>query len=108
MRRHREALALIFGLMLLESYASQSRIQAAHREGPFVLDELLVAPAEGVSDAELERLYGDYGGTLKGIIPGIGVHLIRVPPATLETVEAAIRASPKVKYVERNFLGTAQ
>jgi hypothetical protein len=37
--------------------------------------------------------------------PEASLHLIRVPPATLESVEAAIRASPKVKFVEKHFLG---
>ena len=69
-------------------------------------DELLVAPREGLAQAEAEALYRQHGASLLEVLPGIGVHRIRMAPQALEAVERALRQHPQFEFVERNGILT--
>ena len=81
------------------SFGQNSLLPGAH-----VPDELLVAPHNEVSDAELEGIYKGHGGKLIKKITKIRTHVIKVPAQALDAVESALSKNPKVKYVEKNFL----
>jgi subtilase family protein/Big-like domain-containing protein/fervidolysin-like protein len=97
------ALALIVGSLSVVPGVALAVPPSA--PGMHVPGELLVAPQDGVSDQELLQVHRGLGATLVTIIPGIRVHHIRVAPQGLDGVEAALQHHPKVKFVERNFLG---
>lgn len=101
--RHVIAVAFLFSAALDITMSSQASAQLqslAHSRG-----ELLVAPAEGVSRAELKVLYEGHGAKLKRVIDRLDVHHISVPEQAIDAVERALSRNPKIKYVERNALG---
>jgi subtilisin family serine protease len=91
----------LFGLPTVAPAAAQPATSPAD----YVPDELLVAPGNGVSSQELSQAYGSLSGTLIGVIPGINVHRVHVAPSARDAVEAALRRHPKIRFVEKNFLG---
>lgn len=102
------------GATLVAALGILAWLVAAHGERPdrrddsHAADELLVAPADGVAEADLQLEYGKHGGRKKKALRRLRVHRISVPAGALEAVEAALRESPKVKYVERNFEATLE
>jgi subtilisin family serine protease len=63
---------------------------------------LLVQPKAGVTASDLRALFGRHRlGRLKRI-RHINVHVLRVAPNELAAAEAALRADPRVQFVERD------
>lgn len=93
---------LIVGVLL-----SSPQFSAA-QNSPHVPGELLIAPKAGVSEADLENQYKAHGGQKIKTLSQIKVHHIKVPAQALEAIEAALRKNPKVEYVEKNFIASAE
>src|SRR6185503_5671617 len=70
--------------------------------------ELLIRPKAQVSDTQLETVYKSHGGQKIKAIESLNVHHIKVPEKALETIEAALRKNPNIKFVEKTLIGQAE
>ena len=69
----------------------------------YVADEILVRFRPGVADHEVQRAHGQVGGRVAGVIPRIGVHVVKLPAgADPERALASYRTFPGVQWAERN------
>lgn len=65
----------------------------------YVADEILAQVRSGVSADDVAR---SVGARVSPRIPGIDVHVLRVPADALERVLAMLEQNPLVEYAERN------
>lgn len=72
--------------------------------GPFVPDEILVEFAPG---ADVGRIAGGVGATVRGVIRELNVHILGVAPQAAEAAIVALSRSPQVVFAERNGIATA-
>lgn len=77
---------------------------ATHLSGDFVPDELLVKFASGVAPEPVARAVG---ARIIDRISALGVHVLKVPPGTLEATLLALSRNPLVEYAEVNGIATA-
>lgn len=100
-----ERLSLTIALLLPAAnvLAQQSSPPANSR----IAGELLIAPKQGVSEEDLERLYKGEGGKKIRVLSRIKVHRIQVSERALDAVEAVLRKNPNIEFVERNFVAGA-
>jgi len=73
--------------------------------GEHVPGELLIIPAYGVSDAELGEILRGHKGKLIKTLDKTKARRFKVPSNNLEAVESALKSDPKIKAVEKNFIG---
>ena len=94
--------ALLLGGIL--SRPTLSFAQTSIPDGSYVAGELLIAPKPGVSDSTLESLYKSHGGQKIKTLSQINVHHVKVPAQSLDAIESALRGSPRVQFVEKNYV----
>lgn len=61
---------------------------------------ILVQPAQGVSDDDLDQILSSHGGRSHSKIAPIRVHVVRVPDGAEEKIAAALAHNPKIKFAE--------
>ena len=82
--------------------APKSPGPAAHPP-PFAPDRVLVKFLPGTAAAETGKAHRHSGGKLLKIIPGIGVHVVKVPQGTVHRKIALYTANPNVVYAEPDY-----
>jgi hypothetical protein len=65
----------------------------------YVPGELLVRFRAGTSTAEIEAAADRAGGTVVGPLPGLGLYVIKVPPARTDEALASLRSEASVESV---------
>ncbi|MGH7845022.1 MAG: S8 family serine peptidase, partial [Candidatus Binatia bacterium] len=95
-------LAFVFSGFLVAPGISSG--QSTLPDGAYMPGELLLTPADGVAEKDLERIYKKVGGKLAKKLSKIKAHRINVPEDSLDAIEAALKKNPKIKHVEKNFV----
>lgn len=100
--RRAGAIPLAFILLFLSFSATGSSApsRAPDARGEFVPDEVLVAFRRGADPGFLARAVG---GRVQAELQGLGVHVLKVPPNTVESVIAALSHNPQVEFAEPNI-----
>ena len=91
------AASLVSALLLAASAAAQS-------PPSWVADELLVRLRAGASSRVADAAFRAAGAQKLGEIEPLRVQRLRVPPAALDAVAAALARRPEVEFVEKNRL----
>ncbi|HKY08080.1 MAG TPA: Ig-like domain-containing protein [Candidatus Binatia bacterium] len=94
--------------MALIAPARSALAQSQFPPGSYVAGELLIGLKDGVSDDEVENDYKGHGGKKLNKHSQIKAHHIKVPEQALEAIEAKLRKNPKIAYVEKNYIATAE
>jgi thermitase len=103
-------------VLLSWSYADHSEFEAIQKANieeiqkdltssnpsDYVPDELLVQLRPGVSENRAQQIYQDQGAAVIDRLPQIRTHLVRIPAAALEKVQAALAHRPEFQFVEKN------
>lgn len=79
--------------------APSQRAPQADR-GKFVHDEVLVAFRGGANPAVFARAFG---GRVEAELPGLGVHVLKVPSGAVESIISALSRNPLVEFAEPNL-----
>ncbi len=77
----------------------QSRSLPPSARGDHVSDEVLVAFREDVNPTVVARAVG---ARVSGVLPGLGVHILKVPAGSVEGTVRALTHNPMVEYAEPN------
>lgn len=86
---------------------AQSRKQRIRDQVPrYAPDRLLVRFRPGTAASETGKAHRQAGGRKLQEIPGIGVHVVKVPAGSVQQKIARYRANPKVAYAEPDFYRT--
>src|SRR2546422_10136417 len=76
-----------------------SRLLPPSGRGDHVSDEVLVAFREDVNPTIVARAVG---ARVSGVLPGLGVHVLKVPAGSVEGTVRALTHNPMVEYAEPN------
>lgn len=104
--RHVAFLAPLAGaFLLLTAPAAESAGLPQGVEPPprFAPDRVLVAFQPGTPGAEIAQAHAAAGARLLKRFDAIGVHLLAVPPGTVEGTVAVYQRNPNVRYAEPNY-----
>src|SRR6185312_10881543 len=102
--KHKNLLAKIATLSLL-GLVLMSPVAWAQGQGgnglPHVPGRILVKFKDGVSDGQAHGLLAGRGALSTDLIPGIGVHIVQLPPNANEQAEAnAFKGLAEVEFAE--------
>lgn len=92
----------VFRNLFVIAFLSINMIAFTNMSQPvsFGKGHILVQPAEGVTDDELNQIVAAHGGKSHSKIQSIKVHKIKVPEGTEEKIAAALSHNPKIKFAE--------
>jgi len=86
------------------SNQAQTRKQRILDQVPrFAPDRVLVRFRPGTAASETGKAHRQAGGQTLKEIPGIGVHVVKVPGGSVQQKIASYRANPNVEYAEPDF-----
>ncbi|MFP3880151.1 MAG: S8 family serine peptidase [Dehalococcoidia bacterium] len=107
----RKAIVLfVIAILLISSFPSI--ILAAPPDSPthdadFSSEQILVKFKPDVALPEAAQIHRQLGGQAKGVIPGVGVQVIKVPRGKVKDKVKAYSSNPRVAYAEPDFLAQA-
>jgi thermitase len=90
---------LAFSLAFMPAVA----LSGAGKSGDHLPDQLLVAPAANLPAHAWAAILNAHGLREESVLPQIGVRVVRVPPAQLETVLKALNRNPRIEFAEKNY-----
>nr|QIH44523.1 S8 family serine peptidase [Vibrio ziniensis] len=65
---------------------------------------ILVQPKAGLSEEKLQQILERSGGHSKGVIKGLGIHIVEVPAQAEEAVARALAKNPNIAFAEKDQL----
>lgn len=99
------ALGLIAATPLATAEVPAAGAPATATAPQWVPGRLLVQPRPGLSDEEFDKVLKGHGAKRVGQIPGIGVHIIQLPPTASEKAVAALLSkNPHIKFAEPDMI----
>ena len=105
----RSALAAALGLLVaLGPILAPPGPVRAQGKPDFVEDELLVAFTPPAAEAAQAAAHGQAGAQVVREVAGLGVKVVKVPPARLEAAKQLYERNRLVEYVERNPIARPQ
>ena len=91
------------GLVVGVTILSSTSVATAAGKREYVPDELLVGFQASVTEEQGEAVYRGHGASKIEKLRNVKVHRIKVAPAALEAVAAALAKRPEVEFVEPNW-----
>jgi alpha-tubulin suppressor-like RCC1 family protein len=78
---------------------------------PVVVDQLMVGTPDGLADPDsvIRKIAAQYGGQITGSLPGYGLYELRIPGATVDSLNSirdAIAARPDVDMATHTMMAT--
>jgi thermitase len=94
---------LLTMLLLVSTLVSAAGETVAAGPPPFAPDRMLVKFKPGTVASDIGGLASQTGATLLRTIPGLGVHVLRVPAGTVTDNIAVYARNPNVEFAEPDF-----
>ncbi len=95
--------ALLAALLIMPTRVSAERISIAGKVPAFAPDRILVKFKPGAAAADIGALTQQTGAGSLRTIPGLGVHVLRVPAGTVLQNIAVFERNPNVEYAEPDY-----
>ena len=95
---------LLASLLILGTVLAPTAASAASGEQRWVPGQILVAPRDGVGQADFEAILERHGGRSKGRLGMLDVHVVEVPVHAEAAVAAALSHNPGTRFAELDLL----
>ena len=98
----------VFGVSALTILSTLTVVSAEAAVAQWADGRILVQPRAGLSDSKLEKILERSGGRAVGVISGIDVRIVQVPPKAEQAVARALANNPNIDFAEPDFLIAAE
>ena len=98
----------VFGVSALTILSTLTMVSAEAAVAQWADGRILVQPRAGLSDSKLEKILERSGGRALGVISGIDVRIVQVPPKAELAVARALANNPNIDFAEPDFLIPAE